>query len=160
WVGPKGLGTYVWGENDYLKLYRFNPSKQTFDDPPAAIGSILPPVGMPGGMMTISANESQAGPGIVWVAVPRAGDANQNTVPGHLFAFNAENLALLWSSEGAGDDTLNFSKGSPPIVANGKVYVNSISNFVSVYGLRTTPPVSQNLALNRPATGSAPCDPS
>jgi hypothetical protein len=114
---------------------------------------------MPGGMMTISADGSRSGTGILWAAVPRAGDANQMTVPGDLYAFNAENLDLLWSSSGAGDDPLNFAKGSPPIVANGKVYVASISNFVSAYGLRKKRPQSQNLALKAHATGSAPCSP-
>src|SRR5579864_9737007 len=98
-------------------------------------------------MMTISANGSRSGTGILWAAVPRAGDANQMTVPGDLYAFDAENLALLWSSSAPGDDPLNFAKGSPPIVANGKVYVASISNFVSVYGLRKRPPAQQNLAF-------------
>jgi len=42
-------------------------------------------------------------------------------------------------------------------VANGKVYVASISRIVSAYGLSTT--ISpQNLALNKPVTGSAPCN--
>jgi hypothetical protein len=45
-------------------------------------------------------------------------------------------------------------------VANGKVYVASISNFVSVYGLRKRASKPQNLALHAHATGSAPCDPS
>jgi len=91
--------------------------------------------------------------------LPRAGDANQMTVPGDLYAFDAESLKLLWSSSGPGDDPLNFAKGSPPIVANGKVYVASISNFVSVYGLRKRGPKSQNLALNARVMASTPCDP-
>ena len=107
--------------------------------------------------MTVSANGSQAGTGILWATLPRFGDANQMTVPGVLYAFNAENLSLLWWSNGPGDDPLNFAKGSPPIVANGKVYVASISNFVSVYGLKARAPQSQNLALNARATGSASC---
>src|SRR6202012_1800733 len=106
-----------------------------------------PPQGMPGGMLTISANGSQSGTGIVWASVPRNGDANQFTVPGNLYAFNAENLNLLWSSTGTGDDLLNFSKGSAPIVANGKVYVGSISKFVNVYGLKSDGQFSQDLAL-------------
>src|SRR5215510_4452155 len=117
---------------------------------------------MPGGMMTISANGTASGTGIVWATTPRAGDANQAVVPGALYAFNAQNsgasLPLLWSSSGVGDDIYNFSKGSPPIVVNGKVYAASLSNIVSVYGLRTTPPPSQNLALNKAASGSAPCN--
>lgn len=159
WRSPQGLNVYVWGENDFLRIFRFDPVAQKFAVPAAATGSILAPSGMPGGMTTISANGSNSGTGILWASLPRVGDANQMTVPGVLYAYNAEDLSLLWSSNGPGDDPLNFAKGSPPIVANGKVYVASISNFVSVYGLRKRAPKSQNLALHARASGSGPCDP-
>jgi len=157
WNAPSGLNVYVWGENDFIHAYQLNPSTQTLNTTPLVTGSILPPQGMPGGMMTISASGSQSGTGIVWATVPRNGDANQATVPGNLYAFNAENLNLLWSSTGTGDDLLNFSKGSAPIVANGKLYVGSLSRFVTVYGLKADGQNSQDLALNQPASGSAPC---
>lgn len=157
WRSSQGMNVYVWGESDFLRMFRLNDSTKKFDVPAVSTASILPPSGMPGGMMTISADGSRSGTAILWAAVPRAGDANQMTVPGDLYAFNAENLNLLWSSSGAGDDPLNFAKGSPPIVANGKVYVASISNFVSVYGLRKKQSRSQNLAVKAHATGSAPC---
>ena len=162
WNSPQGLNLYVWGENDFLRAFRFNTSTQRLNEPAFAEGSILPPLGMPGGMMTISANGSQSGTGILWATTPRAGNANQAVVPGVLYAFNAQNsgatFPLLWSSTGVGDDTYNFSKGSPPVVANGKVYVASLSNVVSVYGPRTTPPPSQNLALNKTGSGSTSCN--
>jgi len=157
WKGPQGTNAYVWGENDFLRLYRFDSVTQKFALPAVATGSILAPSGMPGGMMTISANGSRHGSGILWATLPRVGDANQMTVPGDLYAFDAESLTLLWSSQSPGDDPMNFAKGSPPIVVNGKVYVASLSNFVSVYGLRKRAPKSQNLALNAHASGSAPC---
>ncbi|HWY69479.1 MAG TPA: discoidin domain-containing protein [Terriglobales bacterium] len=159
WQSPQGLNVYVWGESDFLRVYRFNPSTHKFTLPAVASGSILAPSGMPGGMMSISANGSRPGTGILWATLPRAGDANQMTVPGGLYAYDAENLKFLWSSTAAGDDPLNFAKGSPPIVANGKVYVASISNFVSVYGKRKRAGDSQNLALRAKATGSAACMP-
>jgi outer membrane protein assembly factor BamB len=159
WNSPQGLNVYVWGENDFLHAYRFNAQTGILSLPAFANGSVLPPMGMPGGHLTISANGSQPGTGIVWATLPRNGDANQLIVPGQLVALNAETLAFLWSSTAPGDDPLNFAKGSPPVVANGKVYVASQSSFVSVYGLRKGPPASQNLALNRPATGSEPCQP-
>jgi len=158
WNAPSGLNVYVWGENDFIHAYQLNPSTQTLNTTPVATGSILPPQGMPGGMMTISASGSQSGTGIVWATTPRNGDANQATVPGNLYAFNAENLNLLWSSTGTGDDLLNFAKGSPPIVANGKVYAGSLSKFVNVYGLKSEGQYSQDLALNRAASGSTPCN--
>ena len=42
----------------------------------------------------------------------------------------------------------------------GILYVASISNFISVYGLKKSTPTLQNFALNHQATGSEPCDPS
>jgi len=158
WNSPQGLNVYVWGENDFLHGYRFNTTTQIINTVPFATGAILPPVGMPGGVMTLSANGSQTGTGILWATTPRNGDANEFTVPGQLYAFNAETLALLWQSTGVMDDSLNMSKGSHPLVANGKVYVANLSRFVSVYGPRTTMPPSQNLALNKPATGSTACN--
>jgi len=158
WNSPEGLNVYVWGENDFLHAFRFNPSTQTLTTPAFANGAILPPVGMPGGMMTISANGSQAGTGVLWAALSSNGDANHAIVPGNLYAFNAETLALLWSTTGVGDDPLNFSKGSIPVVANGKVYLGGMSNFVNVYGARAVAPPSQDVALNKTATGSTPCN--
>ncbi len=158
WNSPQGLNLYVWGENDFLHAFRFNSSSQTLTTPPFMSGSVLPPQGMPGGMMTISANGSQSGTGVVWASVPRAGDANDLSVPGNLYAFNAETLALLWSSTGTGDDLLNFSKGSIPVVANGKLYVGSLSKFVEVYGPKQLAAAPQNLALNKTATSTTPCN--
>jgi hypothetical protein len=159
WQGPQGTQVYVWGESDFPRAFRFDSVTQKFSVPAAVTGSILAPPGMPGGMMTVSSNGSRHGTGILWATLPRIGDANQMTVPGVLYALDAETLSLLWSSSASGDDPLNFAKGSPPIVANGKVFVPSISNFVSVYGLRKKRALTvQNLALNGTATGSAPCD--
>ncbi len=158
WNAPSGLNVYVWGENDFLHAFQLTPSTQTLNTTPLFTGSVLPPQGMPGGMMTISALGSQSGTGIVWATVPRIGDANQATVPGNLYAFNAENLDLLWSSTGPGDDLLNFSKGSAPIVANGKLYTGTLAKFVAVYGLKGSGQDSQDLALNRTASGSTPCN--
>ena len=157
WNSPQGLNLYTWGENDFLRGWRFNATTQTFNMPAFAAGSVLPPVGMPGGLISISANGSLPGTGILWVTQPSSGDSNQMVVPGVLRAFNAETLALLWSSTAAADSMLNFSKGAGgPLVVNGKVYAASFSNSVSVYGLRTAP--RPNLALNKPATGSTACN--
>ena len=160
WKSSEGLNAYVWGESDFIHVYRLDPATRKFAVPSVATGTILAPSGMPGGMLTISADGSHSGTGVLWATVPRIGDANHATVPGDLYAFDAENLNLLWSSSAAGDDPLSFAKGSPPIVAKGKVYVASLSQFVSVYGLKKGASDSQNLALRAQATGSAPCDPS
>ncbi len=153
WTSPEGLNLYIWGEDDYLHGFRVDTTAETVDTTPFASGSILPPQGMPGGMLVVSADASQAGTGIVWAAVPRYGDANHAGVPGNLYAFNAETLDLLWSSTGVGDDLFNFSKGSAPVVVNGKAYVGTLSNFVDVYGLKTGA-VNQNLAYLKAASST------
>lgn len=140
WKSPNGTNMYVWGENDYLRAYRFNESSGKFDTPAIAVGSVLPPEGMPGGMMSLSANGSQAGTGILWATTQAVGDANNFTVPGVLSAFDASTLQLLWQSRAAGNDMLSLAKFNAPVVANGKVYVPSFSNAISVYGLRNGPP--------------------
>jgi hypothetical protein len=155
WVRPGGVNLYIWGENDYLRGFRFNPTSRLIDTTPFAVGAVLPQstggAARPGGILLVSASGSKHGTGIVWATIQRVGDANQNTVPGDLYAFNAETLGRpLWSSKGPGDDILNFAKGSPPLIANGKVYVATISNFVSVFGLKSAKHVAQNLARNLP----------
>jgi len=159
WKSPSGTNMYVWGENDYLRAYRFNPSRGKFDTPAFAVGSVLPPQGMPGGMMTLSANGSQPGTGILWATTQAAGDANNATVPGTLRAFDASTLNLLWESGSVGDDMLSLAKYNAPLVANGKVYVASFSNLISVYGQRSgpTPPISSATYQLRLGTADGLC---
>lgn len=157
WKSAKGTNVYVWGESDFLRAYRLPPAGGKFAASAAAVGKILAPAGMPGGMLTVSSDGARAGTGILWATLPRAGDANHATVPGDLYAFDADGLDLLWSSTTAGNDPLSFAKGSPAVVANGKVYVASLSRFVSVYGLRKGPQPMQNMAFKAQATGSDPC---
>jgi hypothetical protein len=150
WRDPNNeVQLYSWGENDFGRRWRFNGS--TFTTPANSVTQVLPPLGMPGGMMTLSANGSQAGTGVLWVTLPLSGDANHATVPGVLRAFNAENLTQqLWNSTlTPSDNPMSFTKGSPPVVANGKVYVASLSNRVTVYG-----PVLDDEAETAPIAGS------
>jgi hypothetical protein len=159
WKSPAGTNMYVWGENDFLRAYRFNTSLGKFDTPAFAVGSVLPPAGMPGGMMALSANGSQEGTGILWATTQAVGDANNATVPGTLRAFDASSLSLLWESRSPGDDMLSLPKYNPPLIANGKVYVASFSNIISVYGLRTgpTPPIPNATYQIRLGTAAGLC---
>jgi hypothetical protein len=136
WNSSSGLNLYTWGENDFGRMWRFNGS--TFNTPAASVANVLPPQGMPGGMMSLSANGSSNG--ILWVTMPLSGDANHNVVPGVLRAFDANDLTReLWNSTFTSvDNPQNFTKGSAPVIANGKVYVAGLSNRVSVYGLTST----------------------
>ena len=93
--------------------------------------------GMPGGMLSVSADANAAGSGIVWASLPLQGDANQGVVPGILRAFDAENVGReLWNSHqnAARDDVGNFAKFCPPTVADGKVYLGTFSGKLNVYG--------------------------
>jgi hypothetical protein len=136
WNSPGGLNLYTWGENDFGRMWRFNGS--TFNTPAASVANVLPPQGMPGGMMSLSANGTSNG--ILWATMPLSGDANHNVVPGVLRAFDANDLTReLWNSTFTSvDNPQNFTKGTAPVIANGKVYVAGLSNRVSVYGLAST----------------------
>jgi fibronectin type 3 domain-containing protein len=84
----------------------------------------------PGGTLTVSANGSTDG--ILW-AVRR----NGATAPGTLHAYDPANLGIeRYNSDQAGSrDTLDVAvKFSVPLVANGKVFVSSMSR-LTVYGL-------------------------
>ncbi|MEA2700970.1 MAG: hypothetical protein QOI66_5241, partial [Myxococcales bacterium] len=137
WNGPAGIALYVWGENDFLRAYRFDGRLQRFATPAFAVSAPLLPQGMPGGMMTLSANGASPGTAVLWATASKAGDANRGTVPGILRAFDAETLRLLWESTNPADDLTTLAKFNPPLVANGKVYVASFSKVISVYGLRS-----------------------
>ena len=86
-------------------------------------------VWMPGGFLSLSADEDKDGTGIVWVSMPHAKDANKQVVLGVLRAFDASNVSRqLWASEDPGnpEDRLGqFAKNAPPVVANGKVYIGT-----------------------------------
>jgi hypothetical protein len=145
WVGPDGSTyLYVWGENDYLRSYALSSTANQFYTVPVAVGPSLPPDGMPGGMMTLSSNGQQSGTGILWGTTPLQGDAAGTVVPGVLRAFNAETLALLWTSP----DSWNFAKDNPPVVANGEVFLATFSNVVNVYGITQASPVYNGQIVN------------
>jgi uncharacterized protein (TIGR03437 family) len=86
--------------------------------------------------MTISANGSHRGTGILWVITA---DAYPLPSTGTLRAYNADDLTSeLWDSRMNSADTVgNFSKFANPTVANGKVYVPTGSHQLLVYGLKT-----------------------
>jgi len=126
---------YNWSSKDYLKAFHFNGS--TIDTTPVAQGPVLSP-GLPGAFLSISANASTPGSGIVWATMPENTNDDHGVVSGIVRAFNAENVAVeLWDSDQNPDrdDVGNFVKDANPTVANGKVYIGSYSGNVSVYGL-------------------------
>ena len=151
WHGPAGPMTYVWGEFDHLKAFKFDGAKLV---PKPDSQSPLPvPDGMPGGFLSVSANGGKAGTGIVWACTPYDANANWDTVPGVLRAYDASNLAReIWDSKinAARDDVGMFAKFCAPTIANGKVYASTFSNQLQVYGLLDgTLPTIDKLSANR-----------
>jgi outer membrane protein assembly factor BamB len=156
WDSPDlGPMLFCWGENENLRAWSIDASgKVTFlamGNEQASAGSANPG-GMPGGMLTLSANNPAPHSGVVWATVPlkgltngrdNNGDANASVVQGVLYAYDATRfgtnpdgskfLAKLWDTQQSGD-TFSFSKFCPPVVADGKVYVATYDGRVDVYG--------------------------
>src|SRR3974390_2154218 len=139
---------YIWPDSGaQLSQFQFNGS--TFITPAFAQGATIGGSGSPGGIMSVSANGTNAGSGILWAVVNTSSDANQAVVPGTLHAYNAQNVSSeLWNSDMLSRDSLgNLAKFVPPTVANGKVYMATFSGKVNVYGLQSSTAPAQ-LALN------------
>jgi hypothetical protein len=140
WNNPSAPTLYVWGRGDSLKAYGYNFSTGLFNTSFSSASSVTT-VGGGGtdacGALSVSSNQSVAGTGILWAAIPLA-DPDSTTVHGKLYAFDATNVAKeLWDSgqNATRDDYGNFAKFVPPTVANGKVYIATDSGQVCAYGL-------------------------
>jgi hypothetical protein len=136
WKSATDAYIYVMPEETRLLAFRLaapgldpNPSSQSLE--PA-------PTGMPGGILSISADGQKDGTAIVWVSMPLDMNANNATVAGVVRAFDARDVSReLWNSEMNHDrDSVgNFAKFNPPTVVNGKVYMGTFSGKLYVYGL-------------------------
>jgi outer membrane protein assembly factor BamB len=139
---------FVWGENERLRAWGLSaagaltPLAHGAEFASAALASATSQNlgGMPGGMLTLSANGDHGG--IVWATAPVDQDANRAPVPGVVRAYDAENfdtvnrnadgtprLRLLWSAAG-----FTYSKFCPPIVADGQLFVPTYDGRIDVYG--------------------------
>ena len=177
WNSPTGGRLYLQSEQDRLRVFSFNGSR--FNPTPAMVGSFELATGMPGGIVSLSANGSTPGSGIVWVTTPYKGqspdaDANAGTRPGELRAYDASGSGSqdpIWSSSlRSNDDLGNFAKFNPPLIVDGKVFVGdfgvpddpttSANEFhqdkLVVYGLLApsvvTPAEPATLSCGQPAT--------
>jgi hypothetical protein len=157
WNRSGGVGPwmYVWSNGgDVAKAYHFNGA--TFDTGVISQGTIASPNGASGGVLTLSANGSTPGSGIIWSSMPLASDGDHGVHQGILRALNADDLTKeLWNStiNDARDDMGNWPKYSPPIVVNGRVYMASFPSdgvsptAINVYGLLpATPDFSLSVA--------------
>jgi hypothetical protein len=135
WQGPDPdtIHLYHWAENDYLRAYQYSRKAGRIDQLSGKAGPMLAIEGiMPGGMIALSANGSQPGSGVVWASLPRSSepDPTFGAYPGWLLAFDAETLELLCQEE-----IPTIPKWMPPTVADGKVFIPTVSNQLLVYTL-------------------------
>jgi hypothetical protein len=179
WRGPDPTfgGLYVWGEKDFLRLYRFNTITgrlETSAHRQGAVEALRPTTTqtpMPGGMISISSDGNTSGTGIVWATLPVTYNATfsdiiaATTYEGQLFAFDAENLNLLWTS----NEHFYLGHWAVPTIADGKVFVGTASGLLYCYELgpdsgpgrisrtpsqpQETPFQPQELPAGRPMTG-------
>jgi outer membrane protein assembly factor BamB len=134
WASTKGQLVYLWPESDHLKAFLFDPASRRFTrTTPIFRSHRKAPTGMPGGILSVSANGDRDGTGIVWASLPLKGDAFIKVVPGVLRAFDAATLTEIWNSEK--ESEFMFAKYCPPTIANGKVYLATFSDRLDVYGL-------------------------
>ncbi|HEV7490409.1 MAG TPA: hypothetical protein VGO25_06355 [Rhodanobacteraceae bacterium] len=131
WNNTSAPRLYVSADNDNIKAYAFGGA--LFNTTPIASTILAQPFG--GGVMTLSSNASTAGSGILWVSLPSASGGHGLT-HAQLHALDASTLMEIWNSDQNTVDNMGYwPKFSPPTVANGHVYVGSLSGSVSAYGL-------------------------
>ncbi len=138
WSTKTGSFIYLWaGFKDHMRQYKLNKNKFKNFAHSKTIGG----GGSPGGILSVSANGTNASTGIVW-AVVNTSDANQATVTGTLHAYNAQKVSHeLWNSDMNPRDSLGtLAKFVPPTIANGKVYMATFDGRVNVYGLIAAQP--------------------
>lgn len=130
WGRVGSANIYVQGGKDQLKAFQLTGN--TLD--PTPLSATVDTLEYARIGVTLSANGAQSGTGILWEG---SGDYSDPEAPGILHAYDASNLAIeLWNSEAnpERDRMPPVTKFAPPTVANGKVYVPSTANVVTVYG--------------------------
>jgi hypothetical protein len=130
WRAPAGPRVYV--ASDYnlgVRAFRFLQEKL---DPHPVASNLFPRA--PISQMSLSSNGSSPGTGILWFISSPTGTVA--SYPAILYAFDAETLEMLYSSETNPFDRLgDYPRFNAPTIANGKVYVPTFSNKLVVYGL-------------------------
>jgi len=142
WSTPAGSFAYIWGEDDVARQFQWQDNK--FNTTPYATSTYKLLDGhMPGGMLSVSSNNTDPTTGIVWALhIDHALNPTAiSTGPSVLRAFRADNIGVeLWNSEmfGTLDAVGNFSKFTSPTIAFGRVYTPSSDGKIRVYGILGT----------------------
>jgi hypothetical protein len=139
---------FVQGENNPVRV--FSRTGNQFGPNPVARGTAVAswgtssPGGMPGGMLSLSANGTSNA--ILWANEVFGNDphdpaANENPTPNILRAYDVSTVATgtlqsIWDSEAEPNDRVGAAtKFGPPLIADGRVYQVTYDNQVVVYGL-------------------------
>jgi len=148
WDSPDhGPMLFCWGENGNARAWSIAPDgRVTYLACGAEVASAqsqVPWGGMPGGMLTLSANGNTPHAGVLWATFPYF-DANTMVGPGRLIAYDAtqfgtygdgsKQLRVLWDSQ-AEDLPFVYNKFNPPVIANGMIIVPTYAGTIDVYGL-------------------------
>jgi outer membrane protein assembly factor BamB len=144
-----GLTHFCWGENGNLRAWALaNTGVSTYlacsaevasaDSPASANG---PHGGMPGGMISLSANGDQDG--VIWASIPYT-DANMEISAGRFLAYDAADFGTysdgsgsippLWDSQ-QWNWQFTHNKFNRPVVWNGRVFLPTYEGEVLVLGL-------------------------
>lgn len=131
---------FNWGENENARAWQLTATacKYLACSAEQASADCGPPGGMPGGMLSVSCNDKQPNTAVLWATIPY-NDANLRLSAGRFIAYSATEfrdgqLVRLWDSQDWNHQFI-YNKFSPPVVANGKVYLPTYSGSVVVYGL-------------------------
>ena len=153
WERPAGDGgplLYCWGENGNLRAWSLQPNGTVqYLAGGAEQASARSPVsgtqhgGMPGGMLTLSANGNKGNTAVVWALIPYF-DANTTVSLGRLLAYdatrfgtyadNSKQIPVLWDSE-KWNLPFSYNKFNVPVVANGRLIVPTYDGRIDIYGL-------------------------
>lgn len=140
-----GLTHFCWGENGNLRAFALARSGvSTYLACSAEMASAESPVplgGMPGGMISLSADGDRDG--VVWASIPYT-DANMELSPGRFLAYDAANFGKysdgsgsippLWDSQ-EWEWQFTHNKFNRPVVWNGRVFLPTYDGDVWVIGL-------------------------
>jgi hypothetical protein len=140
WKAADGWRVFCWPENGNLRAWHMDANGAHYLGCSAEVASAnapVPPGGMPGGQLCLSANGNTDG--IVWACLP-LGDANRTVSQGCLYAYDATTLGKY--SDGSGSiekiwqsSQYTYNKFNPPVVNAGRVYVPTYSGSVDVWGI-------------------------
>jgi hypothetical protein len=131
-----GLMHFCWGENGNLRAWSLsNAGVSTYLACSAEVASpqaAVPLGGMPGGMISLSANGDTSG--IVWASVPYT-DANMELSAGRFLAYDAAQFGRFSDGSGSIVPLWDSQQWNRPVVWNGRVILPTYEGSVLVLGL-------------------------